>query len=127
MNASAMSGLCPFLFAEARMRADQYEMVFSLAVAGRSSPVGRIGAAAPIALTGAMKMCCVAMAIIARADPAFVLMNVYVGTFAWLRTFTISAAVSSRPPYVFISKMIAEASLFSAVFTARRKKCQERR
>ena len=30
------------------MSADQYEIVFSFAVAGRSSPVGRIGAAAPI-------------------------------------------------------------------------------
>ena len=33
----------------------------------------------------------------------------------------ISVAVSSRPPYVFMSKMIAAASLLSAAFTARRK------
>src|SRR2546422_1015164 len=59
------------------MSADQYEIVFSFAVLGRSSPVGRIGAAAPIALTGAIKMCCVAIPIIAPADSAFVLMQMY--------------------------------------------------
>src|SRR5881396_2523827 len=67
MNASATSGLCAFLLAEPRMSADQYEIVFSFAVAGRSSPVGRIGAAAPIALTGAIKICSVAIAIIEPA------------------------------------------------------------
>src|SRR5207253_3716495 len=71
-----ISGLCALRAAELRMSADQYEIVFSRAVGGRSSPVGRMGAAAPIALTGAMKMCCVARAISEPADPAFVLMNV---------------------------------------------------
>src|SRR5207244_11928192 len=90
MNASATSGLCPFLIAEPRMSADQYEIVFSFAVLGRSSPVGRIGAAAPIALTGAIKMCCVAIAIIAPADPAFVLMKVLVVILSCMRQFTFS-------------------------------------
>src|SRR2546421_4983952 len=99
MNASATSGLWAFLVAEPRTSADQYEIVFSLAVAGRSSPVGRIGAAAPMALTGALKMCFVAMAIIAPADPAFLLINVYVGIFAWLRAFKLFSALASPSPY----------------------------
>src|SRR6266513_680322 len=66
-------------------------------------------------------MCCVAITMSAPADPAFVLINVYVGILIWLSAWTISVAVSRRPPYVFMSKMITEASLLSAVFTARRK------
>src|SRR3954464_2272570 len=66
-------------------------------------------------------MCCVATTMSAPADPAFVLINVYVGILIWLRALTISVAASRRPPYVFISKTTAEASLLSAVFTARRK------
>src|SRR5256885_17097114 len=99
MNASATSGLWAFLVAEPRTSADQYEIVFSLAVAGRSSPVGRIGAAAPIALTDAMKMCFVAKGKIAPADPAFVLMGVYMGAFAWVRTVNRSSARFGPAPF----------------------------
>ena len=37
-----------------RIKADQYEMVFSFNVSERSLPEASIGAAAPIALTGVM-------------------------------------------------------------------------
>src|SRR5436190_24074809 len=109
MNASARSGLWPFLMAEPRTSADQYAIVLSFAVAGRSSPVERIGAAAPIARARAMYMCCVATTMSAPADPAFVLISVYVGILIWLRALTVSVAISRRPPYVFMSKTMAEA------------------
>ena len=63
------------------------------------------GAAAPIALTGAIQMCFVPSAMRAPAEPALGSTYVYVGAFTFISACKISTAAPNSPPGVSISRM----------------------